>query len=178
MTYWSKFSDQGLDDALVDQEPPKRRREQPSLKARAVQYLARRDYSRLELRDKLLRYVDSEDQLSELEQVLNELESRKYLSDERYAHTRARLRSSRFGNARIEFELRRQGLDNETVKQALEPLESEFDRAKALWLKRFKGKRPEDFKEKTKQVRFLASRGFSFDVVQQVIASDCDDDYC
>ena len=66
-------------------------------------------------------------------------------------------------------------MEEDIVKEAMEPLESEAERARALWLRRFKGKTPEDFKEKTKQIRYLASRGFSFDVIQKVINTDIED---
>lgn len=175
MTFWSKDSEEVFIDEEEEVKPSSRQRKQPSLKARAVQYLARREYSRLELRGKLLRYLQPEQEEAEVDRLLDELEGLKYLSDERYAKSRARIRSNKYGNARIEFELRRQGLEEDIVKEAMEPLESEAERARALWLRRFKGKTPEDFKEKTKQIRYLAGRGFSFDVIQKVINTDIED---
>ncbi len=53
--------------------------------------------------------------------------------------------------------------------------ESEFERAKTLWERKF-GEVPEDQKkERARQFRFLASRGFSFKTINQIIKGDGDD---
>lgn len=140
-----------------------------SLKARAVQYLARREYSRAELRSKLRRYLLPQDDPGELERVLDELQEKNLLSETRYAESRVRTRSGRFGNARLEYELRQQGVPAEAIAEALEPFkENEAERALALWRRRFSS--PADTpKERAKQIRYLLARGFSFDTVQEVL---------
>ena len=44
----------------------------------------------------------------------------------------------------------------------------ELERARALWLRRF-GQTPQSPEERAKQMRFLAGRGFSGDVIRRVI---------
>jgi regulatory protein len=46
--------------------------------------------------------------------------------------------------------------------------ETEFERAYHLWLKKF-GQKAQDQKERARQYRFLASKGFSLDVVAKII---------
>ncbi|MEW5881762.1 MAG: RecX family transcriptional regulator, partial [Pseudomonadota bacterium] len=51
---------------------------------------------------------------------------------------------------------------------------SELSRAREVWRKRF-GTPPRDDAERAKQLRFLASRGFSTDVILQVVRGTPDD---
>lgn len=52
---------------------------------RGVDALSRREYSRSELRRKLLRSCGEEESADDVEEVLNTLESKGYLSNARYA---------------------------------------------------------------------------------------------
>lgn len=143
-----------------------------SLMTRAVGFLARREYSRLELAKKLSRYLTEDQCPDEIDEVLDRLQARGYLSDERYARTRARVRGLRYGNRRIAMELRDQGVDSETVEATLESMEeSELTRAQRLWERRF-GEPAQDYKERGKQIRFLANRGFSMDTVMKVVKGE------
>lgn len=154
-----------------------RKRESLSLKARAVRYLARREHSRTELRQKLRAYLSESETEDDLDELLDELQRKGYLSDERFARSRVRVRSSRYGNARIAYELKSSGVSSELIDQALDEVGgSEIDRARNLWTRRF-GKQPEDFKERGKQMRYLLARGFSMDVARRVVQSDIFDDY-
>ena len=99
--------------------------------------------------------------------MLDELESKKYLSNERYARSRVRMRSARYGNRRLAYELAMKGIDAEEVQEALQEAGDEFERAWAVWRRRY-GNPPEDYKEKTRQARFLAARGFGFDMIERV----------
>ena len=51
---------------------------------------------------------------------------------------------------------------------------TELERARALWGKKF-GEPATDPKERGKQMRFLATRGFSGDTVRRVLAGGQDD---
>jgi regulatory protein len=46
---------------------------------------------------------------------------------------------------------------------------TELDRARAAWRKRF-GAPPANALDRARQMRFLQSRGFSFDVIRRVVA--------
>lgn len=157
---------------MPEETPRKAKRQSPSLKARAVRYLSRREYSRLELEKKLRAYLAEDESEDDLTAVLNDLEQKGYLSDERFAQSRARVRAARYGNARVAYELKASGVSSELIANAIEQLEeTEAERAKALWQKRF-GKPAEDYKERAKQMRYLLARGFSMEVARQVVRAD------
>lgn len=152
------------------------------VRTRAITYLSRREYSRVELRKKILfsmRQFECEHDLgaSITDEVLDDLAQHNWQSDARVAASVAKVKGERYGNARVKHELNQQGLDSETIAATLEQLAStELKRAHDVWLKKF-GQTPADLKEKAKQVRFMASRGFGFDVINRVIknADDWDD---
>lgn len=140
-----------------------------TLMTRAVAYLARREHSRLELGKKLARYLAEDQTFDDVESVLDRLEAKGLLSDERYARSRARVRSSRYGDTRVAMELKTQGVDSDLVRETIETLEEpEIVRATRLWERRF-GEAPADYKDRARQIRFLASRGFRMDTVMRVI---------
>ena len=155
-----------------------RKKPEVSLRARALQYLARREYSRAELRGKLLPHIRTEDEFDaastgELDTLLDDLTARGWLSDARAATQLLHAKRSRFGMQRIAHELRQKGITESMIAEALPQLkETELDAAREVWQKKF-GVPPQDQKEKAKQVRFLQSRGFSMDVIFKVLKSAC-----
>ncbi|MEP6607801.1 MAG: recombination regulator RecX [Burkholderiaceae bacterium] len=154
------------------------RRSKPtrSLLNRAVALLARRDHSRAELSRKLARYVDPVDGLSEIAHVLDDLDRNQLLSDERFAASLARIRSQRFGNARIRHDLHRAGVTAGVSAAALASLsDSEAARARQIWARRFTAL-PTSAAERARQGRFLQSRGFSMDTILQVLRGRADTD--
>jgi regulatory protein len=139
-----------------------------TLKGRAMRYLARREHSRAELHAKLLPYVQEGD---DLEAVLEDLQRRNWLSDERAAEQLVNQRRSRFGAQRIAHELRRRGIGENLIDEALPQLrESERDAVRAVWQKKF-GVQPQDAREKARQIRFLQSRGFSAESIFGLLKS-------
>jgi len=145
-----------------------------SLRARALQYLARREYSRAELRGKLLPHVQADEDFEQvspvnLDALLDDLAARGWLSDERAAAQLVHAKRSRFGTQRITHELRQKGIAEELISAVLPELnDSELAAAREVWKKKF-GVMPQDAKEKAKQVRFLQSRGFSMTVIFKVM---------
>lgn len=151
-----------------------RKKPELSLRARALQCLARREYSRAELRAKLLPHVQIEEDYGkseavDLDALLDDLTVRGWLSDARATSQLVHAKRSRFGTQRITHELRQRGIADELINAALPALkESELDSAREVWQRRF-GVVPQDAKEKAKQMRFLQSRGFSIDVILKVL---------
>lgn len=159
------------------------------LKARALACLARREYSRTELRAKLLapnrarsaqrNEPDSSDTEAEarVDAVLDWLESQSYLSQQRFVESRVRVRGERFGLRRIRQELARHGLTLPAQSEAA-LLQSEIERARAVWVRKFAhvsgAARPAapDLRETQRQARFLAGRGFSSDVIRCVLRDE------
>lgn len=139
---------------------------QPSLKGRALRCLAAREHSRAELLRKLAPF---EEEPGQLQRVLDELQAKGFISEERVAASLLHRRAARLGDMRIRQELQAKGLDAPTVAQALEQLRgTERARAQAVWQRRFGAPAP-DAKEHARQMRFLLARGFSADVVRRVV---------
>lgn len=154
-----------------------RKRPEPTLRARALQYLARREYSRAELAAKLRPYAKAEDEFeqvqpADIDALLDDLTSSGWLSDERAATQILHARRPRFGAQRIAHELHQKGISHELIEQALPALkETELETAHSVWQKKY-GALPCDAKEKARQMRFLQSRGFSMDVIFKVLRHD------
>ena len=137
-----------------------------SLRARALKALARREHSRQELRAKLQPFAEDPDEIAPL---LDDLEKRGWLSEARFVEHTTTVRRRRFGAARILHELREKGVSETALAAAQSQLkDSELDAARAVWKKKF-GSLPTTLEERAKQSRFLASRGFSAEVVHQVL---------
>ncbi|NIF52622.1 recombination regulator RecX [Burkholderia sp. Ax-1724] len=137
-----------------------------SLKARALGYLSRREYSRAELARKLKPYVEETDSL---DTVLDSLEAENWLSDSRFAESLIHRRSSRLGTSRILGELKQHALNPALVEEATAQLrDTELARARAVWSKKF-GELPGTPAERAKQARFLASRGFSGATIGKIL---------
>ena len=142
------------------------------LRQRALGWLARRDYSRLELQRRLMQAGGDADAVAAL---LDDFCDRGWLSDLRFAESRTQARQARTGTRRIANELRELGVADDIIQQTLAPLrDDEFARARTLWQKKF-GRLAADAGERARQYRFLLSRGFPPDVVRRVVAASEDD---
>jgi len=141
-------------------------RRTPGLRERALRLLARREHGRIELEAKLRAHALPGD---DLEALLDDLSRGKLLSDERYAESRAETLSRKFGATRIAHELRARGLDKGLAEQATRVARiPEVERAREVWRRKFRAA-PRTSEERAKQMRFLQSRGFSFDAVRAVV---------
>jgi regulatory protein len=156
-----------------------------SLKGRALQWLSQREHSRIELRRKLMRAarlrdeaaaaeVNASDRATEVETLLDWLTEHRYLSEARFVGSRVHARAARFGQRRIAQELSQHGatLDADTAQRLRA---SEFERAQALWARRFGAEPAADAALRAKQMRFLAGRGFASDVIRRVVKGSDDD---
>ncbi len=147
-----------------------------SLKSRALQLLAQRDQSRLELRRKLLRHARAEAAGDEdaapaaaeqVDALLDWLEANRFLSNERFVESRVHAREARFGNLRIKSELAQHALALPAdLERAL--ADSELERAAAVRARRF-AQAPRDAAERAAQARFLLARGFSPELVHRLM---------
>ena len=138
-----------------------------SLKARALRYLSVREYSRKELAQKLVPYATERDDPTAL---LQWLQDQGFLSEERFVDAYVRRRSVRYGSMRILRELQNHNLDESVLRRVQSEMQNdEFERAKRIWQKKF-GCKPLDIQEKARQIRFLQQRGFSADIIRQVMS--------
>lgn len=133
------------------------------LKDRGYRLLARREYSRQELRQKLARHDTSE----QLEAVLAQLASEGALSDRRFAEQLVRTRvGAGKGPRLIEQELQRHRLDDELIATVLAPYEDQWiTLANSVRRKKFGDEPAPDFGAWTRQARFLTQRGFTPDQI-------------
>ena len=140
---------------------------QLSLKGRALRLLSGREHSRLELERKL---AGHEKEPGQLARVLDELEAKDFISEQRVVDSVVHRRASRLGAMRIRQELQAKGLDGARVKEAVARLRpSELERAREVWRKKFDAL-PADAADRGKQARFLAARGFDGEVIGRVLA--------
>jgi regulatory protein len=144
----------------------------PSLQTLAVGYLARREYSRLELEKKLAEHAQTPEALSE---ALDALEQRGLLSAERVVEQVLHGRRHKYGAQRIRHELKEKGIAEHLIDMAMIDLKgSELEAARTIWRRKF-GVIPENMKERSKQARFLAGRGYSAEIIRQVLACSDED---
>lgn len=143
-----------------------------SLKGRALRLLSGREYSRLELECRLAPF---EEEPGTLAKALDELQAKDFISEQRVLESVVHRRAAKLGAARIKQELQAKGLDADAVTQALHALRAtEVDRAREVWAKKF-GQPPADATERSKQMRFLASRGFGAEAIHKVVSGNFDE---
>jgi regulatory protein len=135
------------------------------LKARALRYLVRREHSRDELARKLSPHAASPEIL---EGLLRELESKKQLSNERFAEIRARGLARKYGTARIQHDLRAKGVSEELAERAVKGLD-ELQKAKQILARKYRDA-ASTREERARRARFLQSRGFSHDTIRSALA--------
>lgn len=151
-----------IDTAFVAAKP-----ENKALVTAALRLLARRDYPRAEFIKKLDAAAFDK---QEIETVADWCHAQGFLNETRFAETTSRRLGAKYGTQRVVHTLRQKGVAEDHVTAVISTLkESEADRACALWTRKF-GKVAESADEKSKQIRYLQSRGFNFAIIQQVIA--------
>lgn len=143
-----------------------------SLKGRALRLLSGREYSRAELERRLAPFEEAPGALAN---VLDELQAKDFISEQRVLESVVHRRAAKLGTSRIRQELQAKGLAPEAVAQAVAQLRGgEVERAREVWRKKF-GTPAADAAERAKQMRFLASRGFGGDAIRRVVSGGLDD---
>jgi regulatory protein len=134
----------------------------PSLSARAMRLLARREHSREELRRKLELFASEGD---DVEGVIETLARKGWLSDSRYAELAVRSKARRFGPLKVAYALRAKGVADETIAAAFQAAGADgAGDLERVWKSRF-SQQPQNDRERARQVRFLQGRGFPLDDV-------------
>ena len=137
-----------------------------SLRDRALAMLARREHTRAEMTRKLSPHSESPEQV---EQLLDVLAARGWLSEARFAESRAAVLTRKFGCRKIELDLKSRGVSAEIIENTLAQARVlELENCRAAWQRKF-GKLPQDAAERGRQARFLAGRGFSAEAVRAVL---------
>jgi regulatory protein len=141
----------------------------------AMDLLARREHGRAELIAKLRRLGASDALIAS---VLARLSDEGLLSEARYLDNFIGYRArSGYGPQRIREELCQRGLDRADIEQALSVCGIDWSEGlQRVWLRKFSGKRPEDVRERGRQMRFLVYRGFSSEAVGRLLRGALDQD--
>ena len=137
-----------------------------SLLGRAIRYLSYREHSQFGLKKKLIPHAQSE---QELDEVITKLIAKGYLSNERFTESFIAMKSQKYGARRIAQELQQHHLEPSMLKEQLNKIK-EFEPQKCyeLWVKKF-AQVSKDPKEIARQVRFLANKGFSQEVIMRIV---------
>jgi regulatory protein len=141
------------------------------IRLKAMDLLARREHLRSELRRKLSRRFEDE---AEIFRVLDQLEQDDLLSDQRFVEAYLLYRANRgYGPERIQEELRKKGACTGLVADLLGACNRDWAQlARQARLKKFGPLLPQDFKEKSRQMRFLQYRGFGGELTTLAFAED------
>ncbi|MBZ5487207.1 regulatory protein RecX [Halomonas aquamarina] len=137
-----------------------------------IQLLARREYSRAELAQKLRQKAFES---AAIEECLDAVAEQGLQSDARFAESFVRSRILRGqGIIRIKGELRQRGIHQDTMSEALASVEASedvdwFELARDTLARRFSS--PGDTpKERARRERFLAARGFDFEQIRYALS--------
>lgn len=150
------------------------------LKAKASAYCALTEHCLSEVGEKLFSWGASAEQK---EQILDWLQDENYISEERYcrAFVADKIRFQGWGRQKISMALAQKRLPQALVREALEAFPEEEYLAKLAELvekksRQLAGEEPMQFK--SKMLRFLTSRGFSFADISKVLSdvSSLEDD--
>lgn len=133
------------------------------LRQKALDLLALREHSQLELKQKLLvRDFDP----AEVDEVVDRLAAEQLQSDERFTECYIRTRANRdYGPIRIQQELRGKGIETQINFSD----QQWFDNATRAKLKKFGNATPQDLQTRVKQVKFLEYKGFTHDQINCAI---------
>ncbi|MFZ9963412.1 MAG: recombination regulator RecX [Burkholderiales bacterium] len=135
----------------------------------ALKTLSRREYSRLELRRRL---IDKGGDPEDIENLLNDFEKKGWLNEDRFVEVLIRSRRNRFGCLKILRELEEKGVSDSGISLAKELLSRDEELiAKTIWKKKF-GVLPVSLSERGRQARFMQSRGFDQSLVRRILGGE------
>ena len=140
----------------------------------ALNFLSYRDRSEHEMRVRLQKSKHSE---SAIESTIDYLKSSRLLNDASFAITYAegRFRSGGYGPVRVRHDLRKKGIDDASIEQAIEEVYSEVEdlmtTARDLGRRRWEklSREKDDRKRRKKVYDHLARRGFPYAVVRTIL---------
>ncbi len=132
------------------------------------------EYCLSDIRKKMQRWLLPE---GAEKRILQRLQNERFVDENRYAHAfvRDKFRNNRWGERRIEFELRKKGISDEDIRNALTEIQHEENDEilTALLLQKAKTiKARNDYELKMKLIRFAAQRGFTLEQIQRCLRSE------
>jgi len=145
------------------------------VKQSALNYLARRQHSKNEIKTKLRQKKFS---LELIEQTLNDLEQNNYVDDHSFARlfTDEKVKAKNWGKNKIKSELIKRGVSSRVIADVIEEkfsndleIESGLELARKK-LKKLINRRLDQKKIQTSIYSFLVSRGYDYDLCKQIYA--------
>ena len=150
------------------------KKELRAVRISAMNILAGREHSIIELRKKLKKKFSKNDDIVHLDElieiVLQQLLDDNLLNEARFTECFIRSRINKgSGPVRIRHELMERGISSELTNDYLDDSYDFWQQhIEAVRNKRFGIQLPEDYKEQTKQSRFLYQRGFSSEFIRRL----------
>ena len=142
---------------------------------KAMDYLARREHGRVELRKKLIKFgFDADISDDAIERLVDD----GLQSDQRFteAFIQSRINQGK-GPTRIRADLSQRGVSDSVIEDGLYEAAQDWRAlARDVRDKKFGAQQPKDFKEKARQMRFLQYRGFEHDQIQYNPPDEPDDE--
>lgn len=135
-----------------------------SLRRAALDMQARREHSLAELRYKLSAKTSCQELIDE---ILADFQQRNWQSDQRFTENFVNYRSAKgFGPMKIQSELRIKGIDDDLANGVIYSKEYDWVQlAQNAVIKKFKN----TLTDLVKQKRFLLTRGFTYDIINNAI---------
>lgn len=139
-----------------------------NIRLKAMDFLARREYSRKELKQKLFERFPSS---SEIDLVLDALTKDGLQSDARFADSFFRLRKNAgYGPKYILAELRQRGVDEVLVAEVFSGQGIDWNEAaRQVFDKKFRGVDLSNQKARAKCMRYMQYKGFTFDHIKGLL---------
>tara|TARA_B110000971_G_scaffold113547_1_gene116455 strand:- start:877 stop:1275 length:399 start_codon:yes stop_codon:yes gene_type:complete len=105
----------------------------------------------------------------DIKNLLDELVEKSWQSDIRFTEQFIFSKKNKYGLRKVAHELKLRGVDSRLISEELSSVKSEeFLLAKKIWSKKY-NHLPESIEEKTKQIRFLQSRGIELDLILKIL---------
>ena len=128
----------------------------------AAAFLARREHSRRELQQKLMRHYAAD----EIATALDKLQTAGLLCEQRFVESIMRGTANRYGRARLQETLTQHGIAQPLIDEALATLPCEEERAMAMLRQKYQTANL----TAARIWRFLQSRGFDAETAEKVAA--------
>ena len=152
---------------------PKKPLEPARALLRLEELCARSEHCEGELREKLRKWLVSEE---DADTILSSLRRRRYVDDERFAraYVRDKFRFDHWGRRKIELTLRRKRVDADVIADALEEIDADDYMAMLRKLLAYKARSLPDagaYENRVKLMRFAIGRGFEPQLVVKALDS-------
>ena len=156
--------------SLSPTKEEEQKKEYDNIYNKGIHLLSMREHSVKEMFDKLSRKCDRTDLI---DAIIEELITRKYLSNDRFTESYVRSRKDKgFGPIKIRSELSNKGVCSTMIDDYLKSASGIwFDEASNQYHKKYGDELISDYNVWTKRARFLQGRGFAMDHIYSAIGS-------